>query len=84
LSAPPPAAVPTPGKLGIAAIVVVLNVGVVAYFVFQIAKEVVRNALDLEEIEMDEVLRLLENRVWPIVAYMDGACPLGSCERWRC
>lgn len=59
-------------KIGIAALVVLLNVSVVTYFVFNILVEVVRTTLDLEEIHRAEVLRLLESRVWPEVAYMPG------------
>lgn len=45
----------------------------VVYFAFQIVKEVLRTALDLEEVRSEEVLRLLETRVWPAVAYAEGA-----------
>lgn len=59
-------------KTAIAALVVLLNAWVVAYFIFQIASEAVRTELDLEQIHRVEVLRLLETRAWPEVAYMEG------------
>lgn len=70
-------------KTAIAALVVLLNIAVVAYFVYRIVVEVIRTTLDLEVIHRAEVLRLLESRFWPEVAYLPGARGQYGWERLR-
>lgn len=51
---------------------VFVNIVVVAYFFLNIIAEVLRTFLDLEDLHREEVLRLLEGRLWPVVAFMTG------------
>lgn len=64
--------VTTWGKIGIAVLVVIVNIGVVAYFALNVLAEILRRFLDLDDLHREEVLRLLESRAWPVVAFMTG------------
>lgn len=50
------------------------------YFVLQIVAEVVRTLFDLEGMDKAEVLRFLERKPWPKVAYLDGR--VGAVAQW--
>lgn len=64
--------VTTWGKTALSVLVVIVNIAVVCYFVVNIASEVFRTTLDLEEIHREEILHLLETKAWPAVAYAKG------------
>lgn len=62
----------TGGKTAIAVLVIIVNLALCLHFVVHISQELLRAFLDLDELHTAEILRLMESRVWPVVAYTGG------------